>query len=138
MENDVISSVWPEWSVVKQLGKGAYGVVYEAVRTDYTVESKAAIKVIKIPANDSEIESLRADGLSEDDTRSYLTGIVNDFVGEIQLMESLKGIQNIVSVEDYKVVEHKDRVGWTILIRMELLTPLTPLSGTICSRKRRF
>ncbi|HAV00069.1 MAG TPA: hypothetical protein DCW47_02590 [Lachnospiraceae bacterium] len=129
MENDVISSVWPEWSVVKQLGKGAYGVVYEAVRTDYTVESKAAIKVIKIPANDSEIESLRADGLSEDDTRSYLTGIVNDFVGEIQLMESLKGIQNIVSVEDYKVVEHKDRVGWTILIRMELLTPLNAFIG---------
>ncbi len=129
MENDVISKVWPEWSVVKQLGKGAYGVVYEAVRTDYTVESKAAIKVITIPSNEAEIESLRADGLSEDDTRSYLNGIVSDFVGEIQLMESFKGVQNIVSVEDYKVVEHTDRVGWTILIRMELLTPLNAFIG---------
>ncbi|MCR4657789.1 MAG: serine/threonine protein kinase [Lachnospiraceae bacterium] len=129
MENNVISMVWPEWSVRKQLGKGAYGTVYEAVRTDYAVESKAAIKVITIPANEAEIESLRADGLSENDTRSYLNGIVNDFVGEIQLMESFKGVQNIVSVEDYKVIEHKDRVGWTILIRMELLTPLNAFIG---------
>ena len=39
-------------------------------------------------------------------------------------MESFKGFQNIVSVEDYKVVERTDRVGWDIYIRMELLTPL--------------
>ena len=37
-------------------------------------------------------------------TRTYLQGIVNDFVSEIQIMESFKGMQNIVSVEDYKVV----------------------------------
>ncbi|MCR4656567.1 MAG: serine/threonine protein kinase [Lachnospiraceae bacterium] len=114
---------------MKQLGRGAYGSVYEAVRNDYSVESKAAIKVITIPANESEVESLRADGLSENDTRSYLSGIVNDFVSEIQLMESFKGVQNIVSVEDYKVIEHTDRVGWTILIRMELLTPLNSFIG---------
>ena len=129
MDNEIISSVWPEWSVVKQLGRGAYGSVYEAVRNDYSVESKAAIKVITIPANESEVESLRADGLSENDTKSYLSGIVNDFVSEIQLMESFKGVQNIVSVEDYKVIEHTDRVGWTILIRMELLTPLNSFIG---------
>lgn len=38
-------------------------------------------------------------------------------------MESLKGVQNIVSVEDYKVVEKMNRPGWDIYIRMELLTP---------------
>ncbi len=129
MDTEILSSVWPEWSIVKQLGKGAYGTVYEAVRNDYTVESKAAIKMITIPANESEIASLRADGLSMDDTKSYLSGIVSDFVGEIQLMESFKGVQNIVSVEDYKVVEHTDRVGYTILIRMELLTPLNAFIG---------
>ena len=39
-------------------------------------------------------------------------------------MESLKGTQNIVSVEDYKVLEKEDKVGWDIFIRMELLTSL--------------
>jgi serine/threonine protein kinase len=56
-------------------------------------------------------------------TRTYLQGVVSDFVGEIQLMQSLKGIQNIVSVEDYKVVEKAGEIGWDIYIRMELLTP---------------
>ncbi|MCR5107415.1 MAG: protein kinase [Lachnospiraceae bacterium] len=123
MENDVIKRTWPEWSVVKQLGKGAYGVVYEAVRNDYSVESKSAIKVITIPSDEGELDSLRAEGFTEDDTRTYLSGIVNDFVGEIQLMESFKGVQNIVSVEDYKVIENTEKLGFTILIRMELLTP---------------
>ena len=58
-----------------------------------------------------------------DGTRTYFKGIVDDFVSEIQLMESLKGVQNIVSVEDYKVVEKRDAIGWDIYIRMELLTP---------------
>ncbi|MCR4656570.1 MAG: protein kinase [Lachnospiraceae bacterium] len=125
MEKDILSEVWPEWTVEKKIGKGAYGIVYEAVRTDHSVKSKAAIKVITIPENESEMASLRAEGLSEDDTKKYLEGIVNDFVKEIQLMESFKGVQNIVSVEDYKVVEKtaESEIGWTIYIRMELLTP---------------
>lgn len=123
-----ISSVWPEWTVIKQLGKGSYGVVYEAVRSDNHVQSHAAIKVISIPGDNAEVESLQSEGLDLNSTRSYFRGIVDDFVGEIQLMESLKGVQNIVGVEDYKVVEKKGTVGWEIFIRMELLTPFTALT----------
>ena len=118
-----ISNVWPEWQIEKQLGRGSYGVVYQAVRRDNNVESHAAIKIISIPSDSSEVDSLRSEGLDMDGTRTYFKGIVDDFVGEIQLMESLKGIQNIVSVEDYKVVEKTDTIGWDIYIRMELLTP---------------
>ena len=123
MEQDILSGVWPEWQVVRQIGRGSFGVVYEVVRRDYSVESHAAVKVISTPQNKSELDSLRAEGLSEEATRTYLQGVVNDFVSEIQLMESFKGVQNIVSVEDYKVVEKKDEIGWDIYIRMELLTP---------------
>ena len=49
--------------------------------------------------------------------------MVNDFIGEIKVMESFKGMQNIVSIEDFKVVKKTDGVGWRIYIRMELLTP---------------
>lgn len=123
MGNNILENVWPEWTITKELGRGAYGVVYEAVRKEHQFESYAAIKVITIPSNKSDIDSLRLEGYSENDTRTYLQEVVNDFVSEIQLMESFKGIQNIVSVEDYKVVERKDAVEWTIYIRMELLTP---------------
>ena len=118
-----ISNIWPEWQIEKQLGKGSYGVVYQAIRCDNNVESHAAIKIISIPSDSSEVDSLRSEGLDMDGTRTYFKGIVDDFVSEIQLMESLKGIQNIVSVEDYKVVEKTDTIGWDIYIRMELLTP---------------
>lgn len=123
MAIDILQNAWPEWKIEKQLGKGSYGVVYKAVRQDHHVESHAAIKVISIPSDSSEIDSLRSEGLDLDATRTYLQEVVNDFVSEIQLMESLKGIQNIVSVEDYKVVEKTDTLGWDIFIRMELLTP---------------
>ena len=123
MEKEIISSGWPEWRIIKKIGRGSFGTVYEAVRTDHSVESHAAIKVISIPQNESEIDSLRSEGLSKDATRTYLQGVVNDFVSEIQLMEQFKGLQNIVSVEDYKVEEKEGEIGWNIYIRMELLTP---------------
>ncbi|MCR5735255.1 MAG: serine/threonine protein kinase, partial [Lachnospiraceae bacterium] len=126
---ELMYDFWPEWSLIKQLGKGAYGAVYEAVRTDYTMESKSAIKIIKIPDNDAEIDSLMADGMTVDDTKTYLNGIVMDFVNEIRLMESFKGVQNIVSVEDYQVVERTEKPGYTIFIRMELLNPLNSFLG---------
>ncbi len=133
MSIEVLKQIWPEWQIEgKPLGRGSYGVVYKAVRRDHGVESYAAIKVISIPSDPSEVDSLRSEGLNMDATRTYLQGIVNDFVSEIQLMESLKGIQNIVSVEDYKVVEKTEEIGWDIYIRMELLTPFNTY---ICDKK---
>ena len=123
MTTDVLSGVWPEWQIEQLLGRGSFGAVYRAVRRDHNVQSYAAIKVISIPQDASEVDSLRSEGLNLNATRTYLQGIVNDFVSEIQLMESLKGTQNIVSVEDYKVVEKTGEIGWNIYIRMELLTP---------------
>lgn len=133
MSIQILQQIWPEWSIEdKPLGKGSFGVVYKAVRRDYNVESYAAIKVISIPADSSEVDSLRSEGLDMNATKTYLQGIVNDFVSEIQLMESLKGVQNIVSVEDYKVVEKPNEIGWNIYIRMELLMPF---NSYICDKK---
>ncbi len=123
-------AVWPEWKVsAKPIGKGSYGTVYKAVRHVRNIESVAAIKIISIPTDVAELESLRADGMTEAETKSYLQGIVDDFIGEVQLMESLKGVQNIVGVEDYEVVEKESQIGWDIYIRMELLTPFSTYSA---------
>lgn len=133
MSVEVLKQIWPEWQIEgNPLGKGSFGVVYKAVRRDHGVESYAAIKVISIPSDSSEVDSLRSEGLDMNATRTYLQGVVNDFVSEIQLMESLKGVQNIVSVEDYKVVEKTGEIGWDIYIRMELLTSFNTY---ICDKK---
>ena len=125
MSAEQITAAWPDWEVTKILGKGSFGTVYEAVRKSGGFWSWAAIKVISIPCDEAELENLRAEGMSEAESRTYFKGIVDEFTEEIQMMNAFKGVQNIVSVEDYQVVERQDRIGWDILIRMELLTPLT-------------
>ena len=124
MEKDILRNVWPEWQIVRQIGRGSFGIVYEAARIDHAIQSRAAVKVIPIPQNEAEIGALQAEGLSDAEAKTYLRSVVSDFVREIQLMETFKGLQNIVSVEDYKVFENTKGIGWTIYIRMELLTPL--------------
>ncbi len=123
MDREKIKEIWPEWRIIRKIGEGSYGAVYEAERTD-VVECQAAIKVISIPKSESEIRNLLSEGLSEDETRSYVQNVVSDFTEEIRLLESFKGTQNIVSIEDFKVKEKTDLFGWDVYIRMELLTPL--------------
>lgn len=106
MSVEGLKQIWSEWQIEgKPLGKGSFGVVYKVVRRDHNVESFVAIKVISIPDNPSEVDSLRSEGLDMNATRTYLQGIVNDFISEIPVMESLKSVQNVVSVEDCKLVD---------------------------------
>ena len=44
-------------------------------------------------------------------------------------MSKLKGNSHIVSYEDHMIIEHEDNIGWDILIRMELLTPIVDLTS---------
>jgi len=122
MSIEKLSAIWPEWRMVEKIGEGSFGKVYKIVREEHGVTSFAALKIISIPQSDAELSSIRSDGLDASATRSYFEGIVTDFVNEIKLMVSMKGNSNVVSVEDYKVLEKTDKIGWDIFIRMELLT----------------
>ena len=119
------NAVWPEWEVVREIGRGSFGTVYEAVRREYGIESRAAIKCISIPAEDDDPERYRREGLDETAIRETYRRIAEDVIREIEFMQSVKDSPNIVGIEDYKVVGKKDSPGWDIFIRMELLTPLT-------------
>lgn len=129
--SDNLKHIWPEWEIVKQIGRGSYGVVYKAVRKEFDFVSEAAIKVITIPSDSSELDSLRSEGLDFNASRTYLQEIVKDFINEIRVMESVKATPNVVSIEDYRAVEKTDELGWDIYIRMELLTPF---NSYICDK----
>ncbi len=116
---------WSDWEIVNEddPGEGAYSVVYEAARKDDPAV-RCAIKVITVPKDRGEMKSLEAEGMDTEMIHSFFAGVVNDYAQEVRMMEKLRGIQNIVSIEDYKVIPREDGIGSQIFIRMEWLKPL--------------
>lgn len=125
-----ISKIWPEWNIIEKIGEGSYGVVYKAEKNDLGIKSYAAIKVISIPGKSEEIDSLSYDKEDIEGTKKYYKEVMEDYVKEIKLMQSLKGAPNIVIIDDYKAVQKEDGIGWDIYIRMELLTSLNKYSSS--------
>ena len=64
------------WTLVKLLGQGSFGKVFEAKREDFGTVYKAAIKIISVPYSDSEIASARAEGMDEASLRTYFRSVV--------------------------------------------------------------
>ena len=121
-----VIDTWPGWQSVKLLGEGSFGKVYEIYREEFGFPQRAALKVLTVPTSPSEIESAYQDGMDEKSVTEYFYSFVEELVSEFALMYQLKSNNtNIVSYEDHMVVQHDDGIGWDILIRMELLTPLT-------------
>ena len=112
------------WKIVREIGSGSFGKVFEIEREDFGYTYKAALKAITIPQDPTEAERLMDDSMDEQNVTKYYRGFVQELVDEFQLMSRLKGETNIVSYEDHKVIPHEDGIGWDILIRMELLIPL--------------
>jgi serine/threonine-protein kinase len=125
MNKQVPVSVWSDWKIVEKIGEGSFGKVYKAKRTVNGQTSYSAIKVITIPDSQSELESIRAEAADDQAVRAYFQGLVDECIGEVSTMEQLQGDAHIVSVEDYKVVDYLDDIGWDIYIRMEYLTTFT-------------
>ncbi|MBR6526977.1 MAG: protein kinase [Lachnospiraceae bacterium] len=117
-------NTWPGWENVGLLGEGSFGKVYKIRREEYGQVYEAALKVITIPASQSDVKAAYEEGMDEESVTKYFHSFVEDIVAEFALMSQLKGNSHIVSYEDHMVVQHEEGVGWDILIRMELLTTL--------------
>lgn len=117
--------IFGSWHIVREIGEGSFGKVFEIEREDFGHTYKAALKAVTIPQSKAEIETIRDEGMDDESITKYFRGFVEELIEEFHLMSKLKGESNIVSYEDHRVIEHEDSIGWDILIRMELLRPLT-------------
>ena len=125
MENfENIRMPWPDWKIVKYLGVGAYGKVYEIERDISGVQEKAALKIVSRPKEESELEADYQNGYDRESIAVKYTEILQEYINEYKLMKELQGQSNIVSCDDFAIEENPDGIGGKIYIRMELLTPL--------------
>ncbi len=123
---EIGSKVFGEWSIDEKIGSGAFGTVYKIKRVEFGNEYYAALKVINIPQDSEEQARLRSEGMDDESITTYYGQIAQDFIQEIKLLSSLDGITNIVDYKDHSVVPN-DNMGYTIYIKMQLLTPLNKM-----------
>ena len=117
------------WHITEQIGEGSYGRVYIIERHELGQTYRSALKAITVPGSQDEIRSSMSDGMTLEDVTGYYKNVANNIINEFILMSKLKGNSHIVSYEDHMIMEHEDDIGWDILIRMELLTPLVELTS---------
>jgi len=116
--------VLDNWTLTRPLGEGNFGRVFEAERVDYDRVYRAAIKIISIPKSQEEVKKAQQRGMDYFSISDFFRNMVKGLVQEIANISRLKGAANIVNYESYEVIEHKGCIGWDIIIRMDLLTPL--------------
>ena len=116
--------IFGSWYITEKIGEGAIAKVYAMERRELGVTYRSALKALTIPPGQDEIKSAMADGMTGADLTHYYETIVQNVVNEFDLMSRLKGHSHIVSYEDHVIIEHEDDIGWDILMRIELLTPL--------------
>ena len=122
MDKELPVSAWPEWKIIEKIGEGSFGKVYKAQRTERGKSFYSAIKIINIPGSQSELNSVRSETGDDQAARQYFQNLVEECIQEVSTMEYFRGNSYIVSVEDFKVMEYLDAIGWEISIRMEYLT----------------
>ena len=116
---------FPGWEVVRKIGEGSFGGVYEIRRTlpDGRVE-KAALKKLTVPKDNIEIRELYSQSFSKENITAHYKDQMRELVNEYTLTQELNGCRNVVACHDVQCVQHTDGIGWDIYIRMELLKPL--------------
>ena len=119
-----IARLWPDWEAVRIIGRGNFGAVYEIRRDTFGHTESAALKVITIPQNESDIDDLYSDGHTTESITMRFQSYLEDIVREYNLMVDMKGHPNVVYCDDLRFIQHEDGIGWNIYIKMELLTPL--------------
>ncbi len=122
---------WPGWETGGLIGRGSFGAVYEIQRDIFGDIEKAALKVISIPQNESDIDEMYSDGYDEESITSTFQSHLKSIVAEYSLMRKMNGCTNIVNCDDVRYVRHDDGIGWDIFIKMELLTPLIKALPTV-------
>lgn len=77
---------WPGWKIVRLIGRGSFGAVYEIQRQVFDDTEKAALKVISIPQNAGDIDEMYNDGYDEESITNAFQSHLKSIVAEYSLI----------------------------------------------------
>ena len=119
------------WTIIRKLGNGSFGTVYQIERKDeYGICEQSALKVISVPQSPEDINEILDEGMNDREASTYFDSAMRDIVREIAVMVEMKNCEHIVRYEAHKVIPHENGIGGDILLRMELLTSLPEYRST--------
>jgi|GEM_PF-5116098 len=120
------SPLWGEWYLKELIGKGTFGAVYLAEKTEYGNTYVSAVKHISVSKENVNTEALIAEGIIPDESAlpAYFDSVRDRMISEINFCYALRGNTNIVSYEDHLIIPKPGDIGCDIFIRMEFLKAL--------------
>ena len=124
MDFTIGTVVFDDWVITRKLGEGGFGRAFEIEKNGFGIKTKSALKTVSIPKTEDVWKEALLQGIPDKQVRAYYQKIAAAYIKEVAYMNTLKSHPNIVAIEDYMVKERASGMGWEILIRMELLTPL--------------
>ncbi len=114
-----LKSFWPQWHVIRRLGGGAFGDVFEIYKDNFGIREKSALKMIQISDEAETYSLLSPAGGAGARAQNGQGEIPEAFRNEIQIMEALRGAPNIVIIDDFHL--KRDASSSMLFVRMELL-----------------
>ena len=78
---------FPNWKIVREIGEGSFGHVYEIAREEYGITYRAAMKKISLPRNPQEVQALRDTGMSQEEISDLFQ---KNLAGEVTQMQNAK------------------------------------------------
>ena len=109
------------WRIVREIGSGGFGTVFEVDKPGRGFVARAALKVIPVPPGPEAALSLRAEGMDDASIAAYFRDVAEACAAEAGALASL-GHPGVVAYQDHDLLQ--DGQGWEVLLRMELLEPL--------------
>jgi len=116
--------LWGSWIVEELIGQGSGFEVYRVYKEEWGKRYTSTVKFLSFSIGKSDIKEAQSIGIDNDEMPEYFINLVGNIQNEIELMYRLRGNSNIVTYEDHKTYEKKNKSGWDVLIRMESLQPL--------------
>lgn len=122
--NTIAESIWPGWKTVRLIEAGQNGELYE-IRLDGSDPAEtAAVRILSVPQDPKRTAALQRKGYDADRIRQHYQKLTDRFLEDNRRLQALSAHPNLAACQDLRKIPHADGIGWDIVLKMPLPSPL--------------